>query len=82
MKEKKLLKIPPLPKVLRVQAIRASAATVYVTYRFKKLRRGSGSELLLLVKMKEKKLLKIQSLPKLGPSAACASYLQEQLSST
>jgi hypothetical protein len=60
MKEKKLLKIRSLPKVLRAQAMRSTTLTKYD---------------LLLVKMKEKKLLKIQSLPKELRSQAMRSTI-------
>jgi hypothetical protein len=58
MKEKKLLKIQSLSKVLRSQAMRSKCIP---------------SPNLLLVKMKEKKLLKMQSLPKVLRSQAMRS---------
>jgi hypothetical protein len=62
MKEKKLLKIQPLPKVLQLR-------NIYNCYT-RVLRK---KEILLLVKMKEKKLLKIRSLPKVLRAQAMRS---------
>ncbi len=65
MKEKNLLKIQPLPKVPRVQALRSKQLrNCYIK-----------NDDLLLVKMKEKKLLKIQSLPKELRSQAMRSTI-------
>jgi hypothetical protein len=70
----KLLKIQPLPQVLRVQAIRSKQLT-YISAKDKFITGQKTKEKnnLLLVKMKEKKLLKMQSLPKVLRSQAMRS---------